>query len=123
MTLLLAPPSRRGNDVAISLRASSRDAAVADLIACEAMGASCPTDKADRVRSAILHSGRYDCRVSRSVISKRNLEYLDETLGEVGAAILVLDDDGLVIDRHEAPRTARTDTILLTSGHHAGRTS
>jgi hypothetical protein len=121
--LLLAPPSRRANDVAISLRGPAGDPAVADLIACEAMGASCPADKAARVRSAILHSGRYDCRISHSAIAPRNLQHLDETLAEVGAAILVMDDDGNVVAHRETPKPGTIGAILFTSRHRTGRTS
>lgn len=123
MTLLLAPPSRRANDVAISLRGPAGDPAVADLVAREAMGASCPADKATRVRSAILHSGRYDCRVSHSAIAPRNLQYLDETLGEVGASILVLDDDGDVVERRETPKPGTLGAIIFTSRHRTRRAS
>lgn len=115
MTLLLAPPSRRANDVAISLRGPAGDPAVADLVAREAMGASCPAGKAARVRSAILHSGRYDCRVSYSAIAPRNLQHLDETLGDAGAAILVLDDDGDVVARADPPKPGTLGDVLFAS--------
>lgn len=92
--LLLAPPSRRAHDVAISLRAPAGDMAIADLVADEAMGASCPADKAAKVRACILASGRYDCRVSFWIVIPCALASLRETLAEVGASLLVIDEDG-----------------------------
>lgn len=101
--LLLAPPSRRENDVAISLRAPAGDPRVADVVTEAAMGSSCPADKARRVRSAILHSGRYDCRVSFVVVSDLVLEGLRGFLSEVGAELLVIDEDGEVITTGTSP--------------------
>lgn len=95
--LLLSPPSRRENDVAISLRAPAGDPHVAAVVAEAAMGSSCPANKAERVRSAILHSGRYDCRVSFLVVSDFVLEGLRAFLAGVGAEILVIDENGDVV--------------------------
>lgn len=95
--LLLAPPSRRAHDVAISLRAPAGDAKAAAVVVDVALGSSCPADKAERVRSAILHSGRYDCRVSFAVVMDCALENMRHFLGEVGAEILVIGDDGEIV--------------------------
>lgn len=62
--LLLSPPSRRGNDVGITLRAPAGCQTTARTMADLAIGSSCPERVAERVRSCILHSGRYDCRVT-----------------------------------------------------------
>ena len=64
--LLLRAPSTRPNDMAISLRAPAGCPATADEMARLAIGSSCPPAVAERVRSCILHSGRYDCRVTPS---------------------------------------------------------
>lgn len=65
--LLIAGPSRRPNDVGISLRARSGCPVAAAGIAALALDARCPARVAERVRGAIFHSGRYDCRVSPGV--------------------------------------------------------
>lgn len=63
-TLLLRAPSTRPNDIAVSLRAPSGCPVIANGVATLAMDAKCPPAVAERVRSCILHSGRYDCRIS-----------------------------------------------------------
>lgn len=95
--LLLAPPSRRAHDVAISLRAPAGDAQAAAVVVDVALGSSCPADKAERVRSAILHSGRYDCRVSFAVVMDCVMAKMRHFLTEVGAEILVIGEDGEVV--------------------------
>jgi hypothetical protein len=102
--LLLAPPSRRAHDVAISLRAPAGDPAIADLVAAEAMGASCPEKVALRVRACILHSGRYDCRVSYQVVIPCVLENMRAILAGFGASIIVMDETG-----EPVPHDARSD--------------
>jgi len=62
--LMIAGPSRRPNDVGISLRARVGCPVAAAGMAALAIKARCPASTAARVRSAIFHSGRYDCRVS-----------------------------------------------------------
>ncbi len=113
--LLLAPPSRRENDVAISLRAPAGDVRIADLVTEAAMGSSCPAEKARRVRSAILHSGRYDCRVSFLVVSGLVLEGLRGFLSQVGAELLVIDEDGRVITS-DAPAAPSAHAIRYGRG-------
>jgi hypothetical protein len=63
-TLLLRGPSRRPHDLGVSLRARPGCPAAADAMAALSCRAGCPPDVAARVRSAILHSGRYDCRIA-----------------------------------------------------------
>jgi hypothetical protein len=92
--LMLRAPSRRRDDVSISLRAPAGSTTIADLMRDVALGASCPPDKAMQVRSCILHSGRYDCRVATCAVSSRNLECMRQELARVGGSIHVLDDDG-----------------------------
>ena len=92
--LLLPAPSRRSHDVAISLRAPAGDTRAARAVAEEALGASCPPDKAERVRLSIFHSGRYDCRVAVVAVRPYNLGRLREALSTVRGQIIVLDDDG-----------------------------
>ena len=92
--LLLAPPSRRAHDVAISLRAPAGDRAVADRVAEEAMGCRCPAAVADRVRACILASGRYDCRVSFWIVRPEGLSALRSALAQIGGSVIVLDESG-----------------------------
>lgn len=105
-TLLLAPPSRREHDVAISLRAPAGDPAVAEFVATAAMGSNCPPAKAERVRTCILHSGRYDCRVSFLLAQPALLDTLRSTLATRGAAILVLNEHGDPADPPSQPNTS-----------------
>lgn len=62
--LLLRAPSRRRDDIGITLRAPAGCQRIAAEMADIAMGSACPPDVAERVRTCIYHSGRYDCRVS-----------------------------------------------------------
>lgn len=62
--LMLPPPSRRVNDVAISLRAPAGCNTTAEAMANVARLCNCPPHIAERVRACILHSGRYDCRIA-----------------------------------------------------------
>lgn len=101
--LLLAPPSRRAHDVAISLRAPAGDRAIADRVAEEAIGCRCPATVAERVRACILASGRYDCRVSFWIVRPEGLSALRSALAEVGASVIVIDDSGKPILQDDAP--------------------
>ena len=92
--ILLRAPSRRQDDISISLRAPAGDPVIAGLMAEVALGASCPKDKAEQVRLCILGSGRYDCRVATCAVSTNNLERMREALSEFGGSIQVFTDDG-----------------------------
>lgn len=59
--LLLAPPSTRPPDRAITLTGPNGSAAAVARIAAKH---GCPPVVCARVESCIRHSGRYDCRIS-----------------------------------------------------------
>lgn len=111
-TLLLRAPSRREDDISISLRAPAGDPAVAGLMAEIALGASCPEDKAEQVRLCILGSGRYDCRVATCAVSTMNLEFMREALSEFGGSVEVFTDNGEPSAQHRE----RADVRLPGSG-------
>lgn len=125
--LLLAPPSRRAHDVAISLRAPAGDAQAAAVVVDVALGSSCPADKAERVRSAILHSGRYDCRVSFAVVMDCVIAKMRHFLAEVGAEILVIGEDGGVVPDdvrlagHDSGGALRWNHRIIQPGRRIGR--
>ena len=86
------------------------------------MGSSCPPDKAERVRTALLHSGRYDCRVSHCVVAPCVLENIAEALAEVSASIIVLDDDGEPVSQSIEIRAQATGGIRWVHGRRSRRT-
>lgn len=87
--LLIAGPSRRPNDVGISLHARSGCHAAADGVAALAVAARCPPSVAARVRSAIYHSGRYDCRVSPAAAFM--MAASDKRLAPLAASVQITD--------------------------------
>ena len=89
--LLLRGPSRRTNDVAVSLRAPSGCAVTAQAMAKAAMRAKCPPAIAERVRVCILHSGRYDCRVSAGAAFL--LARTPDMLGTFGGTIILIETE------------------------------
>lgn len=89
--LLLRGPSQRPNDVAISLRAQSGCQITAQAMAKAAMRAKCPPAIAERVRVCILHSGRYDCRVSAGAAFL--LARTPDMLGKFGGAIILIETE------------------------------
>ena len=91
---LLRAPSRRGNDVAVSLRAPSGCPRTADRMAGEALRSGCPKPVALKVRDCVLHSGRYDCYVSFLVIEPFHLDGMRERMARFGGSVLVLDERG-----------------------------
>jgi hypothetical protein len=111
-TLLLRAPSRRQDDISISLRAPADDPVIAGLMAEIALGASCPEEKAEQVRLCILGSGRYDCRVATCAVSTMNLEFMREALDEFGGSIEIFTDDGEPSTQHQE----RADGRLRRSG-------
>lgn len=89
--LLLRGPTRQANDVAISLRAPSGCPVVAARVADVARSMRCPPPTVERVRSCILHSGRYDCRVSAAVAFL--LARSPDLMGRCGGHAVLTDAD------------------------------
>lgn len=81
--LALPAPSRRLPDVPITIRCTPGVPSIAAAIAQEVQGFGCPPATAERLRTVLLASGRYDACVNGLASSHRAIAFIGLAGGEL----------------------------------------